>query len=66
VSETLTRAFVALGGTLAASRLSDDRFTSGTAIDGVQAGTLGLQLPFFGVVLFRSVLIALHATATVV
>ena len=32
----------------------------------LQAGTLGLQLPFFGVALFLSVLIAVHAVESVV
>ena len=61
-----TAALGILGGTLAASWLCDDQFTTGSGIEVLQAGTLGLLLPFFGVALFLSLLIAVHAVESVV
>lgn len=55
-----------VGGSLAAAWLCNDRFTSGTRAQLLQAGTVGPQLPFFGGVLFISLLIAVHATESVV
>ena len=55
-----------LGGTLAARWLCDDQLISGTRADVVQAGTLGLALPFFGVALFLSLLLAAHGVEPVV
>jgi hypothetical protein len=43
-------------GPLAARRFCGDRFASGTGTEVFQAGTLGLDLPFFGVALFVSLL----------
>ena len=42
------------------------RFISGTGAEVLQAGTLGLQLPFLGVVMFISLLIAVHAIESMV
>jgi hypothetical protein len=55
-----------LGAALAAASLCDERFTSGSAVQVFQAGVVGLQLPFFGVVTFVSLLIALQAVDPVV
>ena len=54
-----------LGGTLAARWLCDDELMSGTGAEVLQAGTLGLALPFFGVALFLSLLLAVHAVEPV-
>ena len=55
-----------VAGSLSAAWLCDDRFSSGTGAEVLQAGTVGLQLPFFAGVLFISLLIAVHATESVV
>lgn len=54
------------GATLAAMWLSDDRVISGSAAEGLMAGAVGLQLPFFFAVTFVTMLIALQATDPVV
>jgi len=54
------------GASIADMWLSDDKVISGTRAEVIQAGVVGLQLPFFGVVMFISLLIALHATEPVI
>ena len=51
-----------VGAALAGAWLCDERHTSGSAGQVMQAGVVGLQLPFFGVITFISLLIAVHAT----
>ena len=55
-----------LGATMAAGWLTDETFTSGSQSQLLQAGVVGLQLPFFGVAAFISLLLAVHATPPVV
>ena len=55
-----------VGAGVAGAWLCDERHTSGSTAQVVQAGAVGLQLPFFGVVTFISLLIAVHATHPVV
>ena len=55
-----------LGGALAARWLCDDELISGTRGEVLQAEALGLALPFFGVVLFLSLLLAVHVVEPVV
>jgi hypothetical protein len=54
------------GAAIAATWLCDDKFISGTTAEVRQAGVIGLQLPFFAVAMFISLLIALHATEPVI
>jgi hypothetical protein len=55
-----------LGATLAAVWLSDDRVVSGSTAEGLMAGAVGVQLPFYCAVTFVALLIALEATDPVV
>ena len=55
-----------LGATLAAAQLTNDRVISGSAAEEVQAGVVGLQLPFYFAVAFVALLIALQGTDPVV
>jgi hypothetical protein len=55
-----------VGGTLAAAQLNDDRFTSGSVSEQLQASAVGLQLPFYATVAFVTLLIALQAVDPVV
>jgi len=55
-----------LGATLAAAWLSDDRVISGSAAEGLMAGAVGVQLPFFFAVTFVTLLIAFQVTDPVV
>ena len=55
-----------LGATLAAAQLSDERVISGSVAEEVQAGVVGLALPFFCTVTFVTFLIALEITDPVV
>ena len=55
-----------VGAALAGTWLCDERHTSGSAAQVMQAGVVGLQLPFFGAVMCVSLLIAVHATHPVV
>jgi hypothetical protein len=55
-----------LGAGLAAAQLLDDRVVSGSVGEEVQAGVVGLQLPFYFAVTFVTLLIALQATDPVV
>ena len=54
------------GAAIAATWLCDDKFISGTTVEVLQAGVVGLQLSFFSVVMFILLLIALHATEPVI
>ena len=55
-----------VGAGLAAAQLSDDRVISGSAGEVLQAGVLGLQLPFYCAVTYVTFLITLQATDPVV
>jgi hypothetical protein len=55
-----------VGATLAAMWLSDDRVISGSAPEGLMAGAVGVQLPFYFTVTFVTLLIALEVTDPVV
>jgi len=55
-----------LGATVAAAWLSDDRVISGSAAEGLMAGAVGVQLPFFLAVTFVTLLIAFQVTDPVV
>lgn len=55
-----------VGATLAAAQLNDDRFTSGSVAEELQASAVGLQLPFYATVAFVTLLMALQATDPVV
>jgi hypothetical protein len=55
-----------LGATLAAMWLSDDRAISGSIAEGLMAGAVGLQIPFYCTATFVTLLIALQATDPVV
>jgi hypothetical protein len=55
-----------IGGTLAAAWLSNDNLITGSELEGVAAGVVGLALPFFCAALFVTLLIALQITDPVV
>ena len=55
-----------VGAAVAGAWLCDERHASGSGAQGVQAATVGLQLPFFGAVTVMSLLIATQVTNSVV
>lgn len=55
-----------LGTTLAVAQLSNDRVISGSTAEEVQAGVLGLALPFYFAVTFVVLLMAFEITDPVV
>jgi hypothetical protein len=55
-----------LGATLAAAHLLDGERITGGVAEEVQAAALGLQLPFYGTVLFVALIMSLQITEPVV
>ena len=55
-----------LGAALTAARVCDDRFTSGSGAEALQATIAGVLLPLYGALVFIAALIATHGTNPVV
>ena len=55
-----------LGAALTAARVCDDRFTSGSGAEALQATIAGVLLPLYGAVVFIAALVATHGTNPVV
>jgi hypothetical protein len=55
-----------VAGTFAVAWLSDDGLITGSELEGLAAGALGVALPFFGAAAFVTLLIALEVTDPVV